>query len=104
MPTPTLRRGMVFRAEHDDTYDFWGDDQPPRSKLCLVFNAEPVSGGGEVHYFLSTSKVAKLRETPSILSDVLILPAGRTTFGQMRRFSIFAICAPLRSPNCSRTV
>lgn len=75
-----LSRGIVFRAEHDSTYEFWGNDQPPRSKLCLAFNADPVSDGGDVHYFLTTSKVTRYRETPSILSDVLILPPGSYDF------------------------
>lgn len=80
MTTRTLYRGTVFRAEHDSTYDFWGSEQPPRSKLCLVFNADPVSDGDEVQYFLTTSKVTKYRETPSILSDVLILPPASYDF------------------------
>jgi hypothetical protein len=53
MTARTLYRGMVFRAEHDSTYDFWGGEQP-RNKLCLVFNAAPVSEGEDVHYFLTT--------------------------------------------------
>jgi hypothetical protein len=77
---PDLHRGVVFRAEHDRSYPFWGNDEPPRSKLCLVFNADPVRPGDDVHYFLATSKVAKYRESPSILSDVLILPPASYPF------------------------
>jgi hypothetical protein len=80
MAPQTLRRGMVFRAQHDDTFAFWGTDQPPRSKLGLVFNASPVSDGSDVQYFLTTTKVGRFRETPSILTDVLIVPAGTYPF------------------------
>ncbi len=79
MGIPTLNRGVIFRAEHDDSYPFWGDNQA-RSKLCLVFNAEPVGEGEDVHYFLATSKIARHRESPSILSDVLILPPASYPF------------------------
>jgi len=92
MAIAALHRGVIFRAEHDDSYPFWGDNEPPRSKLCLVFNADPVQEG-DVHYFLATSKVDRYRESPSILSDVLILPpASYTSFSidttQRRRKSI----------------
>jgi|ERR1051325_2732192 hypothetical protein len=81
MAPPTLHRGTVFRAEHDNTYEFWGSGAP-RSKYGVVFNAAPVAGESneEVLYFLCTSKVSKLREKPAVLSDVMILPAGEYTF------------------------
>ena len=79
MGIPTLHRGVIFRAEHDDSYPFWGDNEA-RSKLCLVFNAEPVREDDDVHYFLATSKITKHRESPSILSDVLILPPASYPF------------------------
>jgi len=79
MEIPDLHRGVIFRAEHDDSYPFWGDNEP-RSKLCLVFNADPVLEGDDVHYFLATSKIAKHRESPSILSDVLILSPASYPF------------------------
>jgi hypothetical protein len=79
MAIPVLHRGVIFRAEHDDSYPFWGDNEA-RSKLCLVFNADPVREGDDVHYFLATSKIARHRESPSILSDVLILPPDSYPF------------------------
>lgn len=75
--TPALRRGAVFLAEHDNSYPFW--DGPPRKKLCLVFNVEPVSHG-DVHYFFATSKVWKYRAMPSIMTDVRVLPQGSYDF------------------------
>lgn len=69
----------MFRAEHDDSFDFWKSSEP-RWKLCLVFNAVPPSAPDDIHYFLTTSKVASFRERPSLLSDVLILPAGTYPF------------------------
>jgi len=79
MPFPVLHRGVVFSAEHDNTYTFWHDDDPQK-KYCSVFNAEPLSDDGDVHYFLATSNVSRYRESPSLLSDVLILPLGSYEF------------------------
>jgi len=79
MPGPVLRRGTVFRAEHDDSFAFW-ESGDPRWKLCLVFNVTPPDNADDVYYFLATSKVSKYRENPSILSDTLILPAGAYPF------------------------
>ncbi|HXH95429.1 MAG TPA: hypothetical protein VNN25_27885 [Thermoanaerobaculia bacterium] len=96
MAIAALHRGVIFRAEHDDSYPFWGDNEPPRSKLCLVFNADPVQEG-DVHYFLATSKVDRYRESPSILSDVLILPPAsypffpRETLIDFRRLCVVSI-------------
>ncbi|MBV9497213.1 MAG: hypothetical protein JOZ54_23460 [Acidobacteria bacterium] len=75
MASPTLHRGIVFRAEHDSTFESWGSEEP-RAKFCVVFNAEPAIGDADVHYFMCTSKVARLRETPSLHSDILFLEAG----------------------------
>ena len=75
MSAPVLRRGIVFRAEHDDSFGFWVSEGS-RSKLCVVFNAKEPEVNDDVHYFLATSKVARYRENPTLLSDVLILPAG----------------------------
>lgn len=79
MRIPTLRRGVIFRAEHDASFDFWGSEAP-RWKLGLAFNAEPPTPSEDVLYFLATSKVSKFRETPSILSDTLIFPVGAYSF------------------------
>jgi hypothetical protein len=78
-PVPQLVRGTVFRAEHDDSFEFWNSSDP-RSKLCLTFNLTPPTAGGDVHYFLATSKVSSYRENPSILSDTFIISPGRYAF------------------------
>jgi hypothetical protein len=80
MTIPSLTRGTVFRAEHDDSFEFWTAGEPPRSKLCLVFNVTSPAGAEDVHYFLTTSKVSVYRENPSILSDTFIIPAGQYEF------------------------
>jgi hypothetical protein len=79
MTGPTLQRGTVFRAEHDDSFDFWRSPEP-RNKIALVFNATPVDAAADVHYFLATSKVMRYRENPAVLSDTLIFPAGTYPF------------------------
>jgi L-ascorbate metabolism protein UlaG (beta-lactamase superfamily) len=71
-----LYRGTVFRAMHDSSYPFWRDGEPPREKFGVVFNVEPVSHG-DVHYFLTSSKIWKYQD---VLSDVLILPVGSYDF------------------------
>jgi hypothetical protein len=79
MPGPTLQRGTVFRAEHDDSFDFWRSPEP-RNKIALVFNRNPVGSSDDVHYFLATSKVSKYRENPAVLGDTLIFAAGSYPF------------------------
>jgi hypothetical protein len=79
MAAPDLLRGTVFRAEHDDSFEFWRSPAP-RNKIGLVFNVNRVDAPGDVHYFLATSKVSKYRENPAVLSDTLIFPAGTYPF------------------------
>ena len=80
MSTPaTLRRGSVFRAHHDSSYEFWSSDEP-RWKLCLAFNSAPPDPAGDVHYFLATSKLTYFRENPHLLSEVLIFPPNMYSF------------------------
>jgi hypothetical protein len=74
-----LRRGSIFRAEHDSSYAFWQSTEP-RWKLCLAFGAAPADPTGDVHYFIATSKVNYFRENPQLLSEVLILPPASYPF------------------------
>jgi len=66
---PSLRRGCVFGAQHDSSYEFWQSTEPPRWKLCVTFNAEPPDAQGDVYYFIATSKITYFRENPQLLSD-----------------------------------
>jgi hypothetical protein len=78
-PPETLRRGSIFRAEHDSSYAFWKSGGA-RWKLCLSFGSAPVEAAGDVHYFSSTSKVNYFRENPHLHSEVLILKPGVYSF------------------------
>jgi len=74
-----LRRGCVFGADHDTSFDFWVED--PKWKRCLLFNLLPPAENDDAHYFLATaSGVNYFRENPLLLSDVLILPASSYSF------------------------
>lgn len=75
----TLRRGSVFGAHHDSSYEFW-QSSDPRWKLCLAFNSTPPDPAGDVYYFIATSKLTYFRENPQLLSEILILAAGSYAF------------------------
>jgi hypothetical protein len=76
---PTLPRGTVFGADHDDTYEFWNSPDPSW-KRCLAFNVTPPTVTDEVHYFIATSQVNAFRENPQLLSDILVFPANSYPF------------------------
>lgn len=74
-----LRRGCVFGADHDTSFNFWVAD--PKWKRCLLFNLSPPGNSDEAHYFIATaSGVHYFREHEHLLSDVLIFPAGAYPF------------------------
>jgi hypothetical protein len=74
-----LQRGCVFRAEHDESYEFW-KSADARWKLCLTFNSTPPAPTDDVHYFLATSKRTYFRENPHLLSEVVIFPPNTYSF------------------------
>ena len=76
---PTLTRGCVFRAEHDDSFVGWRDTTP-RKKICVAFNAVPPGLPDEVHYFMATSQVAFYHDNPNLMSDAVEFPAGSYPF------------------------
>jgi len=78
-PRAALRRGSIFRAEHDSSFEFWKSAEP-RWKLCLAFNSIPPATDGDVHYFIATSKIAYFRENPHLLSEVLLFPPNAYDF------------------------
>jgi len=81
-PAVQMRRGTVFRAVHDEDYEFWVRDEP-RSKFCIVFNLTPPSEGDDVHYFITTKDVTRYRETPLLLSECVILAKGTYPFFEL---------------------
>jgi hypothetical protein len=74
-----LQRGCVFRAEHDESYEFW-KSADARWKLCLTFNSTPPAATDDVHYFLATSKLTYFLENPHLLSEVVIFPPNTYSF------------------------
>lgn len=79
MKLPDIHRGVVFRAVHDDTYEYWLASEP-QAKFCVAFNLAPPSINDEVHYFLTTSNTARYTENPHLLSECLILKKGAYPF------------------------
>jgi hypothetical protein len=74
-PASPIKRGTIFQAIHDDTYESWERDEP-RKKYGIVFNALPPTENDDVHYFLTTKDTSYYLENPSLVTECLILPKG----------------------------
>lgn len=75
-----VRRGMVFRAEHDDSFAGWMGDEP-RAKFGVVFNAASLTSPAEdVHYFLTTKNVERFTENLTLIDECVILQKGSYSF------------------------
>jgi hypothetical protein len=81
MGSLTLVRGCIFAAEHDPSFGSAWVSEVAEWKKCLAFNLAPaISDSDEAHYFLATAEVWRFKENPQLMSEVLILPAGKYDF------------------------